>query len=120
MPSKSKNVRESQKAVCQAAIHARRAALKEQGLDPAAIGKDPKLRALMARFRQIQKTLVAIQAKEKKNADLALRKQEKAEQAKLGKPEKKGKAKKKAEQKAEEAGKKAKKAKKEKKEEKED
>jgi hypothetical protein len=110
MPSKSKSVREAQKKQCEAAISARRAALKEKGLDSKAIGKDPKLKALLAKFRQIQKTLVAIQAKEKKNEELAKRKTEKAEQAKQDKAEKKGKSKKKAGKKAEEpSGKKAKK-----------
>jgi len=113
MPSKSKNVREAQKTQCEKAIVARRADLKEKGLVGPAITKDVKLKALLAKFRQIQRALVAIQAKEKKNEDLARRKVEKAEQAKLGKDEKKAKGGKQAAKQAEApAGKKEKKEKK--------
>ena len=109
MPSKAKSVRETQKAQCEAAISARRAALKEKGLDDATIKKDPKLKQLLAKARQIQGTLKAIQAKADLNEKLAQRKKEKAENPK-DKAEKKGK-KKKADKKGEESGKKGKKKK---------
>jgi hypothetical protein len=113
MPSKSKSAREAQKVQCETAISARRDELKEKGLDQAAIKKDPRLKQLLAKFRQIQKTLLAIQAKADLNEKLAQRKKEKAENPK-DKADKKGKSKKKGDKKAEESGKK-KKAKKEKK-----
>jgi len=115
MPSKSKSVREAQKTHCEKAISERRAALKEKGVDAGAVQKDPRLKALLAKFRQIQRTLAAIQAKEKKNEELAKRKRAKAEQAKEGKADKKGKSKKKGAKNAEEPSKKKdKKAKKQK------
>ena len=112
MPSKTRSVRETQKSTCEAAIAARQAALRAKGVTQAAIAKDPTLKALLAKFRQIQRTLSAIRAKEEKNEELAQRKQEKAAQPKLSKAEKKAKGGKKAEQQTQQSGKKAKKEKK--------
>lgn len=79
MPSKSKTVREAQKAHYESSISARRAFLKEKDLDEPGIKKDPKLKQLRAKLAQINKSLKAISALEKQNEALALRKKEKAE-----------------------------------------
>jgi len=113
MPSNTKSARESQKALLETAIAERRDALKQKGLDGEKVRKDPRLKQLLAKLRQIQRALVAIQAKVKKNEDLARRKKEKAEQ-KADEPKKKGKPKKKGAKKSAESGKKAKKEKKKK------
>jgi hypothetical protein len=112
MPSKIKSVREAQKTKWQTAVSARRNALKERGLDQAGISKDTKLKALMAKLRQIHRTLAAILAKEKKNEQLEQHKQERTEKRKLEKAEKKKSSKKKAGEKTKEPGKKEKKEKK--------
>ena len=113
MPSKTESVRQSQKTHYETAVSERRKSLKEKGLDEVKIRKDPRIKQLLAKLRQITKALVAIKAKETKNEELIQRKKEKAEQ-KAEKPKKKGKSKKKAEKSAD-SGKKTKKKEKKKK-----
>jgi len=79
MPSKSREVRESQKKHFETSITTRRAFLKEQGLEAATMKKDPRLKQLRAKLSQINKSLKAITDLEKQNEALALRKKEKAE-----------------------------------------
>jgi len=115
MPSRIRSTRQAQVRRCQEEIRKRLADLKERGAEKAVVQKDPKLRQMRARLRQLQKALLAILAIDKKNESLAVRKQERAARKLLEKNQPKA-SKKKAE--AAEAEKKSKKDKKEKKEKK--
>jgi hypothetical protein len=92
MPSNKRPTRESQKAHDEQAIAKRLALLKEKGLAPDKIRKDPYLKHLKANFRKTISRLEAIDAIDKQKEALAIRKQKKAEQEaeekKAGKPAK--------------------------------
>jgi len=109
MPSESKQARETQKEYYQGAIQRRRNLLVDRGVDKDRIPKDPQLKHLQAELRQTTKRLRTLKALEKKEEEMALRKQQKleakteeqpAESPKEGKKEQK-KAKKKEKKKEE-------------------
>jgi hypothetical protein len=107
MPSKLRSVRETQKKSYEAAIEKRRGLLIERGIDKDGIRKDPHLKRLQAALRKTLMRLRAVEALEKQEEALALRKQQKLEK-KTAKPsdaqeEGKKKPKKKKEKKKEEA-----------------
>lgn len=109
MPSNTRPVREAQKASFEKAIADRRAMLKGEGRSDAEVRKDPRLNHVKAQLRKTLRRIEAIGDREKLNAALARRKQEKAQAKAEGKaPEEKAAA--------PEAGKKAKKKKEKKKE----
>lgn len=77
MNLKQKIYAENQKNVVEGRISARRAFLKEKGLDSAAIQKDVSIRKMKAEIRQANYRLASIAAQEKLNADKAQAKIEK-------------------------------------------
>ena len=77
MNLKQKIYAENQKNVVEGRIAARRAFLKEKGLDSAAIQKDVLIRKMKAKIRQANYRLASIAAQEKLNADKAQAKAEK-------------------------------------------
>jgi len=77
MNLKQKIYAENQKNVVEGKIAARRAFLKEKGLDSAAIQKDVSIRKMKAEIRQANYRLASIAAQEKLNADKAQAKIEK-------------------------------------------
>ena len=77
MSLKQKINAENQKNVVEGKIAARRAFLKEKGLDSAAIQKDVLFKKMKADIRQANYRLASIAAQEKLNADKAQAKVEK-------------------------------------------
>jgi len=77
MNLKQKIYAENKKNVIQGRIAARRAFLKEKGLDSAAIQKDVLIRKMKAEIRQANYRLACIAAQKKLNADKAQAKAEK-------------------------------------------
>jgi hypothetical protein len=112
MPSESKQARETQKKTIERAIQSRRNLLAEGGVEQDRILKDPHLKHLQAKMRKTLRRLGTVEAMEKKQEEMALRKQQKLEASKAEpdqrpeEPPKEGKKKqkkaKKKEQKAEE------------------
>lgn len=94
MSSKSKNVRQDQKAQWELKLTQRVSMLAEKGLQPETIGKDAGVRMLRAKLRETGFRLKAISELEKRTEELAKIKAEKANIPK----EKKGKKEKDAEQ----------------------
>ena len=87
MPSQARSVRETQKNHYERAIERRRSLLIERGADTDRIRKDPHLKHLRAELRRTAKRIGALQALEKQNEELALRKQQKLEAKTDEKPE---------------------------------
>ena len=79
MPSQSKKARETQKEYYQGAVRRRRNLLVERGVEKDRIQKDPHLKHLQAELRKTTKRLGTLKALEKKEEELALRKQQKLE-----------------------------------------
>jgi hypothetical protein len=77
MNLKQKIYAENRKKVVEGKIAARRAFLKEKGLDSAAIQKDVSIQKMKADIRQANYRLASIAAQEKLNADKAQAKAEK-------------------------------------------
>lgn len=85
MPSKLRNVRETQKKFFETAIEKRISLLIDRGVDKARIRKDPHLKRLRAGLRKTLMRLRTVEALEKQKDTLALRKKEKLEKKKAPK-----------------------------------
>ena len=116
MPSKTLETREEQKSRLSAAIQNRTNILAEQGSTEKDLSKDPQLKSLKAKIKQINGAIARINFLTDQNAKMAAKKAEKiaqaeAERAELIKPGAKPKSKKKVEEPAPEPTKKGGKAK---------
>lgn len=85
MGSQDKTVREEQKILAEKKVQHRLAQLRDEGLDQKAIIKDPVLKAMKAKLRQADSRLQTIAGVEKRTAELA---RIKAERAAAPKPQK--------------------------------
>ena len=93
MPSQRRSTREAQKLRCEGDIKRLVAALQGKGLDSATIRRNPAVRKLKARLKQIENALLTIAKLEKRKEALALRKKEKEAQRLAKREEKAGKSK---------------------------
>lgn len=103
MPSKSRETREEQKSRLSAAIQNRTNILAEQGSTEKDLLKDPQLKSLKARIKQINGAIARINFLSDQNVKMAEKRAEKlaqaaAERAELIKPGAKPKSKKKVEE----------------------
>ena len=83
MSSKTKEIVETQKRLYEMAFHNRRAELKDLKIEDGNIGKDPQLRHLRAKVRQVNRRLLAISKIQKKIEASASRKREKAHRGRM-------------------------------------
>ncbi len=81
MPSKSLNTREEQKARFHQQSEIRRKTLSEQGFDQTRMNKDPQLKHLKARIKQVNSALARIAFLEEQTRKLQERKQQKIAEA---------------------------------------
>ncbi|MGC8604212.1 MAG: hypothetical protein ACP5VS_11035 [Desulfomonilaceae bacterium] len=81
MPSKSLHTREEQKSRFLQQSEMRRKTLLEQGLDETRIGKDPHVKHLKARIKQVNSALARISFLEEQSRKLQERKIEKVAEA---------------------------------------
>ena len=81
MPSKSLYTREEQKARFQQQSEIRRKTLTEHGFDETRINKDPQLKHLKARIKQVNSALLRIAFLEEQTRKLDERKQQKIAEA---------------------------------------
>ena len=103
MPSKSRETREEQKSRLSASIQNRTNILSEQGSTEKDLLKDPQLKSLKARIKQINGAIARINFLSEQNVKMAEKRAEKiaqaaAERAELIKPGAKPKSKKKVEE----------------------
>ncbi|MGO8877976.1 MAG: hypothetical protein ACLPVO_12030 [Desulfomonilaceae bacterium] len=81
MPSKSMSTREEQKARFHQQSEIRRKTLSEQGFDESRINKDPQVKHLKARIKQVNSALLRIAFLEEQTRKLQERKQQKVAEA---------------------------------------
>jgi hypothetical protein len=81
MPSKTQETKDTQKARYVAESEARSASLKEKGVTDRAIARDPKIKHLKARIKQVNGALARISFLEEQKKKLDERKQQRIAEA---------------------------------------